>query len=127
MVRRVRMGRDDLKPALRICHTMIGIFARWSLGVSPVSHEEKWQVLADVAAELYPSGPDHDELWNRAGGHHADLQGGGSGRARWRDAIGQIRRGKGPHPPRLLGEMARDYPYNDQLRHLAADPDFGRG
>lgn len=127
MVHGVRAGRDDLKPALRICHAMIGLITRWLLGVSSASYEEKWQALVDVAARLYPSGPDHDELWNRAGGQHADLQSVGSGRARWRDAIGQIRRGKGPRAARLLREMLRDYQNNDDLRYLAADPDFGGG
>jgi hypothetical protein len=125
MVNLVGRGRHDLKPALRICHMMIGIISRWWLGVSPVSHEEKWQVLEDLAADLYPTGPDHNELWDRAGGRKADLQGHGNGRTRWHDAIGQIRRGQEPRAARLLGEMSRDYPGNDHLRRLAADPDFG--
>jgi len=127
MVYRVRTGRHDLKPALRICHMMIGIVSRWWLGVSPVSREEKWQVLEDLAADLYPTGPDHNELWDRAGGRQADLQNHGNGRTRWHNAIGQIRRGKEPRAARLLGEMSREHPRNDQLRHLAADPDFGGG
>jgi len=106
---------------------MIGVFTRWSLGVSPVSHEEKWHALEEVTADLYPTGPDHDGLWSRAGGRHADLQSVGSGRTRWRDAIGQVRHGNGPHPAQLLREMSRDYPNNDQLRRLAADLGFGDG
>jgi hypothetical protein len=127
MVHLVRTGRDDLKPALRICYAMIGLVIRWWLGLSSVSYDEKWLALEELVADLYPTGPDHNELWDRAGGRQADLQSYGNGRARWREAIRQIRRGKGPSAARLLGEMTHDYPLNDQLRHLAADPDFGSG
>jgi hypothetical protein len=122
-----RMGRDDVKPALRVCHDMIDIFTCWSLGLSPASHEEKWRVIEDLAADLYPNGPDHNELWDRARGRDADLQSYGSGRSRWRNAIAQMRRGKGPRLARLLDEMSRDFSSNDQLRHLASDPEFRDG
>ena len=126
-VNRTRAGRHDLKPALRICHKMIGIVSRWWLGVSPVSYDEKWQVLEDLAADLYPTGPDYNELWDRAGGRQADLQGHGNGRARWHNAIGQIRHGKGPRAAQLLWEMYHEHPRNEQVRRLAADPDFEGG
>jgi hypothetical protein len=127
LVRLARMGRDDVTPTLRVCHDMIGIFTRWSLGLSAVSYEDKWIVLEDLASDLYPTGPDHNEIWGRAGGRGADLQSVGSGRSRWRDAIAQMRRGRRPRPAELLDEMRRDYPHNDQVRHLAGDPDLGNG
>ena len=106
---------------------MIGIFTRWTLGLSAVSYEDKWTVLEELAADLYSNGPDHNEIWSRAGGRDADLQSFGSGRSRWRNAIGQIRRGKGPRPSQLLDEMRKDFPQNDQVRYLASDPDLGNG
>ena len=127
LVHLARMGRADVKPALRICHDMIGIFTRWSLGLSSVSKDEKWIVLEDLAADLYPNGPDYNELWDRAGGRDADLQSYGSGRSRWRDAIAQMRRGNGPRPAHLLDEMKRDFPSNDDVRYLASDPEFRGG
>jgi hypothetical protein len=123
----VRAGRDDLKPALRICHSMVEILTRWSLGLSPISRDEKWQVLEELAANLYPNGPDDSELWSRALGENADLQRYGSGRSRWRDAITQMRRGKGPRLSALLSEMSRDFPLNDGIRYLAAAGNFGSG
>lgn len=127
LVRLACMGRDDVKPALRVCHDMIGIFMRWTLGLSAVSYEEKWTILEDLAADLYPNGPDHNEIWGRAGGRAADLQTSGSGRSRWRDAIGQMRRGRGPRSAQLLDVMRQDFPRNDQVRYLARDPDLGKG
>ncbi|MQW88689.1 effector-associated domain EAD1-containing protein [Sinorhizobium saheli] len=119
-----RAGRTDIKPALRICHEMIGIFTRWSLNLSAVTSDEKWTVFEELAVDLYPTGPDDNELWDRAGGKKWDLQTFGNGRSRWHDAIAQIRRGKGPRPSRLLGEMRRDFPLNDQVRYLASDSDL---
>jgi hypothetical protein len=127
LIQFMRNGRNDVKPALRVCHDLISIFTRWSLGLSSVSYQEKWTVLEDLAVDLYPTGPDDNELWDRAGGQNADLQSYGRGRSRWRDAIGQMRRGKGPRPDRLLDEMIRDFPSSDQVRHLANDPDLRSG
>jgi hypothetical protein len=124
LVRLARMGRNDVKPALRVCHDMIGIWTRWMLELSAVSGEEKWAVLEELAADLYPTGPDHNEIWGRAGGRDADLQSFGNGRSRWRNAIGQMRRGRGPRAAQLLDEMRRDFPQNDQVRYLASDPDL---
>lgn len=120
-----RAGRTDLRPALRICHEMVGVFTRWSLNLSAVTFDEKWVVFEELAVDLYPTGPDDNELWDRAGGKNWDLQTFGSGRSRWHDAITQIRRGKGPRSSRLLSEMRRDFPLNDQVRYLANDSDLG--
>ncbi|WP_147477042.1 effector-associated domain EAD1-containing protein [Corallococcus sp. AB038B] len=119
-----RSGRDDFKAALRVCHMMVGMFIRWSLGLSPVSLDEKWLLLEELATELYPKGPDDNELWERAGGRHSDLQSNGSGRTRWRDALVQLRRGKGPYLTRLIQEMTGDFQHNEKLNYLATDPDF---
>jgi len=124
ILNRARKERVDLRPVLGICRSMVSTLARWALGVSPVSLDEKWAIWEDVACELYPTGPDSDGLWDRAGGRQAELPTHGTGRARWHDAIGQIRRGKRPPAAALIGEMARDYPLNEELRRLALDPDF---
>lgn len=120
-----RTGRSDIRPALRVCYALLDLWTRFLLRLAPLSYTEKWELLETTAAELYPSGPDHDELWERAGGSNSDLLHHGKGRARWRDALAQIRRGKGVRVDKLLNEMQREYPYNDQLRYLAADYAFG--
>jgi hypothetical protein len=127
LVRLARTRREEVKPALRICSEMVGIFTRWSLGLTSVSEDEKWTALEELAADLYPTGPDCNVLWDRAGGQDADLQNFGNGRVRWHDAIGQIRRGKGLQLDRLLGEMKRDFPFNDQVCYLANKTDFVHG
>jgi Effector-associated domain 1 len=89
-----------------------------------MSADEKWQALAELAADLYQSGPDHDDLWRRAGGRNADLQHQGDGRARWTDALYKMRHGYGLRISELLSQMRKDYPLNDNLRYLSHDPEF---
>lgn len=121
----LRWGRDDVRPGLRACVSLIGVLDRWIYNLSPVSSSEKWDSLESAAAELYPGGPDHDGLWERAGGHDADLAWGSNGRSRWRDALAQIRRGKEPRIDKLLREMQHDYSANRSLAFLAKDHEFG--
>ncbi|WP_425429181.1 effector-associated domain EAD1-containing protein [Termitidicoccus mucosus] len=106
---------------------MIGFLTKWILGLSSPSPDASWRVLEELAVELYSSGPDHDELWTRAGGLAADLQKNGTGRARWHDALALIQRGKDPRPGRLLDEMSRDFPNNEHLRRLKSAGLFHAG
>lgn len=121
----LRRERDDARPALRACLPMIGFWDRWRLGLSHVSSAEKWQSLERLAANLYPGGPDDNNLWERAGGDNADLATHGNGHARWQNALSQIQRGKGrPRMDKLLREMQREWPRNQELRFLAEDTEF---
>ena len=124
LVERYRAGRRDLKPALRMCRDIIGVWDRWILGLTPVSESEKWRALESLAANLYPSGPNDQGLWERAGGDDADLSLTGSGRMRWRGGIRDMRRGKRPAPSALLAEMMEDFPQNQRLHYLAKDALF---
>ena len=124
LVRRVKSGRRDLKPALQACSDMLDWWERFTLGLS-VSESEKWKRLHDLAVTLYPGGPRDEELWERAGGDDADLSTTGSGRARWRKALRDIRNGKGPTRMALLAAMMSDFPNNERVRRIAADPVFG--
>lgn len=125
LVQMLRWQREDVRPALRACVSLIGMLDRWLYGLSPVTSTEKWDSLESVAAELYSTGPDQDGLWERAGGHNADLAWGSNGRSRWRAALAQIRRGKGPRVDKLLQEMQHDYSANQALMFLANDHEFG--
>lgn len=124
LVQFARSGRDDAKPALTTCVEMVGFLTKWSLGLASTSPDTQWLILEELALELYSTGPDHEELWSRAGGKPADLQKNGSGKARWHDALSQIRRGKDPKIDKLLAEMARDFPHNDDLRRLKSSSSF---
>lgn len=122
---RYRSGRRDLEPALRACHSMFGTWTQLLMGLTPLSEVKKWEAFEELAAELYPPGPDHDDLWQRAGGKDADLKRRGNGRNRWRQALRKIRRGKGPYPIVLLKRMQEDYPNNEHVLYLADNHVFG--
>ena len=121
LVSRLR-GREDVRPALRVCASMLDIFTRWLLGLSSLTTSEKWNSLENILAELYPSGPDHHEIWERAGGSNADLPHYGNGRSRWHETLVRMRHGGGRvRIDGLLYEMRREYPMNEQLQFLAND------
>lgn len=119
-----RGGRKDLEPTLRHCLDLIGFLDRWFLGLSAVSVTEKWDLLTDQAAELYPNGPDQESLWERAGGKDSDLHHHGSGKERWRSAIRSIQNGRRPRIAKLIQEMRTDFPGNQNLRLIANDTLF---
>lgn len=119
-----KSGRRDLKPALRTCSDMLNRWDRFFYALVPISEYEKWEAFQELAAELYPGGPDDDGLWERAGGDDADLFAGRDGRTRWRDALRKVRYGKGPTPSALLARMMEDFPKNERIPHLAGDPVF---
>ncbi|WP_312144658.1 effector-associated domain EAD1-containing protein [Brevundimonas sp.] len=126
LVAKVWSGRWDLKPALRHCAAYLHLLDRVLLGVTQVTDAEKRDSLVELAAGLYPSGPDHEHLWERAGGKNADLMHHGSGIVRWREAIQAIQNGRKPTLPRLIDQMRLDYPNNAKLRIVAAEPLFRR-
>ena len=124
LVQQFRNNRRDLLPALRICSSMLSVWDRWWLGITSLTKADKWDLFDEIAVELYPSGPDQDELWERAGGRNGDLEKQGTGSIRWKAVLRQMARGQNPRPAKLLSVMLRDYPSNDRLRFLANDHEF---
>lgn len=119
-----RADRSDIAPVLRHCMDLMGFFDRWFLGLSPISTVQKWDVLAELAAKLFPNGPDQDALWERSGGRDADLHHHGTGQERWRSAIRDIQNGRPPRASKLIQQMRADFPKNPNLALMANDPLF---
>ncbi|CAG2160944.1 effector-associated domain EAD1-containing protein [Cupriavidus numazuensis] len=117
--------RSDLIPGLRLCAGLLGFYTRWKLEISKPSAAEKWSAFEQEARELYPSGPDGNELWSRAGGKNADLPGWSqTGATRWHTALNSIRYGGRPTTRKLLTVMCEDFPWNEKLRLYANDTDI---
>ena len=127
LVAKYKLGRIDVRPALRKCHYLLGVWDRIILRLTPIPESEKWDGLQELAVELYPSGPGDQGLWERAGGDDADLPTRENGRTQWQTAVRNIRNGRGPTPNVLLAEMMRDFPNNERIPHLARDRDFVEG
>lgn len=81
-----------------------------------------WQTLEKLVVELYPTGPAHNQLWDRAGGDLAALQLGQTGKAAWHSALQQLRYGGGGAEinfTRLLDCVLDDYPNNPNAATLS--------
>ncbi|MNJ65438.1 hypothetical protein D3C77_614510 [compost metagenome] len=116
--------RSDLMPGLRVCAGLLPVITRWWRGISEPSAEEKWCALEEEARELYPTGPDHNELWSRAGGRNSKLSGlKEPGATRWHLALNSIRQGGRPSARELLAVMCDEFPLNEKLRLYANDRD----
>lgn len=86
-----------------------------------VASETTLEVLAET---LYPLGPNQDELWGRAGGNVALLQGGQNGRAAWFSAFKMLRAGGGGRDislRRLIETMLHDHPNNEALKRMRSE------
>jgi hypothetical protein len=79
-----------------------------------------WRKLAPVMAQLYPSGPGHNEIWSRAGGDPSTLSPTGSGQAAWHAALRMVHNGGGGDITMgaLLNAALDDFPGNSQLRSM---------
>jgi hypothetical protein len=122
-----RLGahRPDIMPGLRLCADLLNFYILWRLGIKKPSATEKWQAFEQEACELYPSGPDSDELWSRAGGKNSDLPGRSqNGATRWHTVLLSIRYGARPTIRELLAVMCKDFPLNEKLRLYANDMDI---
>ena len=118
-------GRYDLVPALQQCANFLPLFLRWKLGISKPSIEDKWRAFEEISCEFYPTGPDHNQLWSRAGGKNSDLSGQSqNGRARWHSALKSIRHGGLPLVRDLLRVMCDDFGGSDTLSLFASDIDI---
>lgn len=125
LAERYGKSRLDLLPMFQACADLLGFFKCWTLGIRKPSVDEKWSALEEEACELYPDGPDTNELWSRAGGKNAALSGKSSnGSSRWHSALLSIRQGGKPTAYELLAIMAIDFPGNERIRLYANDSDI---
>jgi adenosylhomocysteine nucleosidase len=86
----------------------------------PIS-PELWQSLETFLVQRYPTGPTHNEIWDRAGGDLSSLDLSQNGQARWHSALNKLRLGGGGHRitfSTLLGCMMDEYPNNPELADL---------
>ena len=107
-----------LRPLFEICATHLDIWTRFIQKINQPTPAEIYELLADVATTLYTKGPSDQAIWTRAGGHEADLEFSGNGRAQWSNAVNRIRYGGAVSAQSLLDEMRNDFPRNAQLDYL---------
>jgi hypothetical protein len=101
-----------------ICADALSYYDRFVSGLSRPANQELYEMLAEVAVELYPRGPESEGLWERAGGRVSDLVQDARGRDQWSDAMRRLRSGALPRPRSLIRVMLDDFPHNETLRYL---------
>ena len=92
-----------------------------AMNVSP----ESWRRLEDVLADLYPAGPQDQEIWARAGGDLSRLRLTGTGRANWFAALRTLRQGGGGAGIKqntLVKAALEDFPHHPDLLKLLGSP-----
>jgi nucleoside phosphorylase len=97
--------------------------ASGSFRVDPRGDLDKtwWRALSTAMVDLYPQGPQHDEIWARAGGNPAHLELGGTGTASWFRALRRLRMGGGGSHislTSLLRAVVDEYPNHAGVREL---------
>lgn len=79
-----------------------------------------WQRLEVILADLYPIGPQDQEIWARAGGDLSRLRLNGTGRANWFGALKILRQGGGgaiTHDT-LIQAALWEFPHHRELSNL---------
>lgn len=96
-----------------------GLLPFWDwFEVSPYGFQQKWEALTELLLELYPSGPEDERLWSRAGGKRSLLKNIGSGQDNWLDAIEKMKKGAKPDPVDLIEKIKNDFPGNHKIATL---------
>ena len=114
--------RSDLEAAVVVCRRVLSplevlkIKIRGSKGSA--SDDELSAGVHEIAATLFPDGPNVAGIWARAGGNEADLVQQGTGRQRWERALAAVTTGAAGAPTlaSLIDEMQREFPKNPQLK-----------
>lgn len=94
-----------------------------AVNISNTNEPTVWRQLEDVFADLYPAGPQDQEIWIRAGGDISRLRLNGTGRVQWFSALRTMRQGGGGqaiNKHALVLAALQDFPHHQELKHLAA-------
>jgi hypothetical protein len=81
-----------------------------------------WRQLEEILSDLYPAGPQDQEIWLRAGGDISRLRLGGTGRASWFAALRTLRQGGGGaeiNQNSLIDSALQDFPHHQELKNFA--------
>lgn len=111
--------RKDFGPAWAHIRPMLSFWDKLRLPSSTIVSAEADEVLAELLAELYYSGPSSDLIWERAGGDLSDIVvSGQSGTEQWRQAIRKVTHGNKVKRRALLSVALDDHPNNSELKQF---------
>lgn len=94
-----------------------------AVNISNTNEPTVWRQLEEVFADLYPAGPQDQEIWIRAGGDISRLRLNGTGRVQWFSALRAMRQGgggQGINTQTLVLAALQDFPHHQELQQLLA-------
>lgn len=89
--------------------------------IPTVQAEAPWSVFEKILIELYPFGPQDQEVWSRSGGDLSRLQFHSTGQAAWHAALRALKQGGGGRNidfDSLLSTAKEDFPNHSMLATL---------
>jgi len=112
--------------ALQECYSLLGLLSRINASLSgwlsslAISENEWWDLLHQIACNLFPKGPDDGNLWEKADGKESELHHNTTGEDAWRKALSKLSKGgcKSITVPKLLTAMKNRYSVNQELNNL---------
>ncbi len=112
--------------ALQECQSLLGLFIRLHISFSGwftsivITQDEWWEALYKIACDLFPKGPNEEDLWEKADGKTSELHLNTTGEDAWRKALAKLRKGgcKDITISKLLKAMKDKYYINEELNNL---------
>ncbi|MCU9951467.1 caspase family protein [Pseudomonas sp. PDM13] len=90
---------------------------------APAEGGKVWRQLEEILSDLYPAGPQDQDVWLRACGDISRLRLGATGRANWFAALRSLRQGgggSGISQNSLIDTALQDFPHHQELTRLAS-------
>lgn len=122
---------DTFKPAFEQCKHLItrnfwdnlfyGSWFGFQYHQYAPTKQEAYKELVNLATQLYPHGPEQNNIWEEAGGDIAKLKNQNSRQENWQEAIRLLQNGGGGKDitvSSLLEAMSSEYSKNDKLKAL---------
>jgi len=114
------------RAALQECYTLLGLFSRISISLSgwlsniAITEKEWWDAFLKLACDLFPKGPNDDNLWEKADGKASELHHNTTGEDAWRKALAKLRKGgcEDITTSKLLKAMKDRYYFNREIDSL---------
>lgn len=119
---RLRSAASPLYVALRRCRDLLPLLDRLSIAVewsgAPVPSNDEWYAaFHDFLEKELDRGPEHDHVWERAGGTLSRIRGSNAGE-QWWSALDELKHGRGARDlslAKLLDVLANEFPRNVEI------------
>lgn len=114
--RKYKTSSPNAKSILIPCKDLLPFWSKFEIGF--YTSDYKWEALTLLVQDLYPSGPEENNLWVRSGGVNGSTLNNRTGLEAWENAIQKIRNGAKPFVNNLINKIKSDFPNNDKVEIL---------